>query len=173
MVVAVIPARYNSKRYPGKLLVEIKGKPIIQHVYESAQKAVFLDDVIIATDHHKIIQSCNAFNGKVFLTSKNHFNGTSRCLEAIQKLYPNYEDNSIIINIQGDQLSVKTEQLSKLISCFRKEEVEIATLKKRITASKKILSNNIVKVETDIDKNAVHFYRKFIGKNVLLMYLDD
>jgi len=162
MIVAVIPARYNSKRYPGKSLVKIGGKPMLQHLYKSVEKAIFLDDIIVATDHIKIIKACEEFKGKVVYTSTSHVNGTSRCLEAVQKLYPNCDNNSIIINIQGDQLSVKSEQLSKLIACFKKKQVKIATLKKKITDSKEILSQSVVKVESNSKNMALKFYREVL-----------
>ena len=83
MIVAVIPARYNSSRFPGKPLAKINGKSMIQHVYERVKKSTLLDNVVVATDHKRIIEACKMFNGNVVRTRKKHFNGTSRCLEAI------------------------------------------------------------------------------------------
>lgn len=120
---AVIPARYASTRFPGKPLALIGDKPMIQHVYEQAKKAV--EDVVVATDDKRIYDAVEAFGGKVLLTSDKHRSGTDRCFEALQKMSGEYD---VLINIQGDEPFIQPEQIETLKACFTDPKTEIATL---------------------------------------------
>lgn len=120
---AVIPARYASTRFPGKPLALIGDKPMIQHVYEQAKKAV--EDVVVATDDKRIYDAVEAFGGKVLLTSNKHRSGTDRCFEALQKMSGEYD---VVINIQGDEPFIQPEQIETLKACFTDPKTEIATL---------------------------------------------
>lgn len=120
---AVIPARYASTRFPGKPLALIGDKPMIQHVYEQAKKAV--EDVVVATDDKRIYDAVEAFGGKVLLTSNKHRSGTDRCFEALQKMPGEYD---VVINIQGDEPFIQPEQIETLKACFTDPKTEIATL---------------------------------------------
>lgn len=120
---AVIPARYASTRFPGKPLALIGDKPMIQHVYEQAKKAV--EDVVVATDDKRIYDAVEGFGGQVLLTSDKHRSGTDRCFEALQKMSGEYD---VVINIQGDEPFIQPEQIETLKACFTDPKTEIATL---------------------------------------------
>lgn len=165
MKIAVIPARYNSTRFPGKPLVSIFGKPMIQHVYENIKKTDLLNEVLIATDDKRIEECCVAFGAKVVLTKKNHLNGTSRCLEAVSAKYPNMQKDDIILNIQGDEPFIKREHIEKLLFCFEQKKTQIATLKKKIYNQSEIDSKHVVKVYTK-NKHAAIFYRIKTGLKI-------
>jgi 3-deoxy-manno-octulosonate cytidylyltransferase (CMP-KDO synthetase) len=158
-VVGIIPARYASARFPGKALVDINGKTMIQRVYEQASKA--LDWVFVATDDNRIADHVKSFNGKVIMTSPDHKSGTERCSEALKKILA-IEDCSkfdVVINIQGDEPFIKPEQLRHLASCFDNESVQIATLAKPITDNAEIFNPNCVKVIRNKDLQAIYFSR--------------
>ena len=126
--IGIIPARYASTRFPGKPLALLGGKPVIQHVYEQARKA--LDEVIVATDDQRIMDAVEAFGGKAVMTRADHRCGTNRCLEAVRKSYRSFQDNDVVINIQGDEPFIQPEQINLLKSCF---PTDIATLVKPFT----------------------------------------
>ncbi|HIX44848.1 MAG TPA: 3-deoxy-manno-octulosonate cytidylyltransferase [Candidatus Barnesiella excrementipullorum] len=121
--IGIIPARYASTRFPGKPLADMKGKPMIQRVYEQAK--LVLDEVCVATDHPAIESAVKAFGGQVVRSRKEHPSGTDRCCEAYHLLGGN-ED--VVINIQGDEPFIKPEQIRAIISCFDDPDTEIATL---------------------------------------------
>jgi 3-deoxy-D-manno-octulosonate cytidylyltransferase len=154
----IIPARYASTRFPGKPLVEIKGKTMIERVYNQASKV--LQTVCVATDDNRIADEVKRFGGKVIMTSPNHQSGTDRCAEAISLLQ--METNSkfdVVINIQGDEPFIKPEQLQKLMSCFIQPETQIATLIKPISSNEDIFNANCVKAIVDKNKRAMYFSR--------------
>ena len=115
-VLGIIPARYSSLRFPGKPLVDIAGKSMIQRVYEQAIKCKDLNKVLVATDDDKIFNHVKLFNGNVIITSSNHQSGTDRCAEAVEKIG---EDYDIIINIQGDEPTINPFQISSLIELLK------------------------------------------------------
>ena len=157
--IGLIPARYASTRFPGKPLVDIGGKTMIQRVYEQASKA--LEWVYVATDDERIAENVNSFGGRVVMTSSNHKSGTDRCSEAIKKIQL-IEDKArfdVVINIQGDEPFVKPEQLRLLKSCFDDENVQIATLANKIVDKDELFSPNVVKVITDKEYQATYFSR--------------
>jgi len=155
--VAIIPARYASTRFPGKPLVDIGGKTMIQRVYDQVSKV--LDDVYVATDDERIFDKVRSFGGKVIMTSDAHRSGTDRCYEAFTKL-DNWFD--VVINVQGDEPFIQPEQIEALRNCFADEETQIATLVKKITERDgvEVLFNpNSPKVVIDKQNNALYFSR--------------
>lgn len=158
--IGIIPARYASTRFPGKPLADMKGKPMIQRVYE--QVSLVLDNICVATDHPEIEAAVRAFGGNVVRSQKEHPSGTDRCNEAYH-LLGGKED--IIINIQGDEPFIKPEQIEAIISCFDDPATEIATLVRPFEESEgwEALANpNSPKVILDNESNAIAFSRSVI-----------
>ena len=153
--IGIIPARYESTRFPGKPLATIKDKPMIQWVYENALMA--LDDVYVATDDQRIYDAVVAFGGKVVKTLSSHKSGTDRCAEAAKKLSANVEFD-VVVNIQGDEPFVESAQIELLKSCF-KSATDIATLVKKIDSSEELFNPNRPKVVLDQNNNALYFSR--------------
>lgn len=157
-IIAVIPARFASTRFPGKPLAVIEGKSMIQRVYEQAKKVKSLSEVIIATDDKSIQKHAYSFGAKVIMTSENHLSGTDRCAE-VATFFP---DAEIIINIQGDEPFINPLQIEELIECFKNKETTIATLIKRITAEEELFNTNTPKVVVDKNLKALYFSRNTI-----------
>jgi 3-deoxy-manno-octulosonate cytidylyltransferase (CMP-KDO synthetase) len=157
--IGIIPARYASTRFPGKPLIDIGGKSMIQRVYEQAKKAKRLTDVVVATDDERIEAHVKAFGGNVVMTSEAHQSGTDRCFEAVQK-YGSTVD--AVINIQGDEPFIQPEQIDLLASCFDTNEVSIATLVKKITTYDELFNVNTPKVLLDKNQDAIYFSRQTI-----------
>lgn len=158
--IGIIPARYASTRFPGKPLADMKGKPMIQRVYE--QVSLVLDHICVATDNPEIEAAVKAFGGNVVRSQKEHPSGTDRCNEAYH-LLGGKED--IIINIQGDEPFIKPEQIEAIISCFDDPTTEIATLVRPFEESEgwEALANpNSPKVILDNESNAIAFSRSVI-----------
>lgn len=156
-IIAIIPARYQSSRFPGKPLALIKGKPMIQWVYENVSKVQQLDNVYVASDHERIINTVHSFGGMALMTSINHTCGTDRLAECVNIL--NLDDEDIILNIQGDEPLIKPEMIQELISLFDSKDVYMGTLKKKIEEDNELYDPNVVKVTTDIKGNAIFFSR--------------
>jgi 3-deoxy-manno-octulosonate cytidylyltransferase (CMP-KDO synthetase) len=154
--IAIIPARFQSTRFPGKPLAQLDGKPIIQWVYENAKKAI--DHVFVATDDERIYQAVEAFGGKAVYTSANHQSGTDRCAEAAQKVAESLKFE-VVINIQGDEPFIRPEQVEGLKSCFDSPATEIATLIKPITNAAEITNINRPKVVINQKQEAMYFSR--------------
>lgn len=155
--VVIIPARYNSKRFPGKLLHRINGKPIIQYVYENALKSRLANDVCVATDSQIVIDAVKSFNGKAVLTSPEHKSGTNRIAEAISKIDDNFD---VVINVQGDEPLIKPEMIDETIKLLLEDgRADIGTLMKKIHKKDEIFDPNIVKVVFDKDYYALYFSR--------------
>lgn len=157
--IGIIPARFDSTRFPGKPLVDILGKPMIQRVYEQAQKANSLHEVLVATDDQRIFDAVQDFGGKVVMTSSKHQSGTDRCLEALENIDEPFE---IVVNIQGDEPYISPEQIQLILSCFHQENTEIATLVKLIDDAKDLWNPNKPKVLMDEDDFAIYFSRQCI-----------
>jgi len=153
-VVGIIPARYESSRFPGKPLIDLKGKSMIQRVYEGVQKSPLLTEVIVATDDVRIIKEVESFGGKVMMTSENHSTGTDRCGEIALTV-----DADVIINIQGDEPLVDFRQLDQLISAFEDENVEIASLGISSVSQEDKMNPNRIKIVLDKKKDALYFSR--------------
>ncbi|NLA23593.1 MAG: 3-deoxy-manno-octulosonate cytidylyltransferase [Bacteroidales bacterium] len=156
--IAIIPARYASKRFPGKPLALINGKIMVQRVYEQALKV--FDTVYVATEDKRIYEAVLNFGGKVVMTSRRHKSGTDRCAEAISKINEDSGQNfDIIVNIQGDEPFIQVEQLEEIKKCFRYKYVQIATLIKPINNQDDIFNPNKVKVVINNKNEAIYFSR--------------
>jgi 3-deoxy-manno-octulosonate cytidylyltransferase (CMP-KDO synthetase) len=158
MAVAIIPARYGSKRFPGKPLALIAGRPMIQHVYERALSCPELSQVFVATDDERISRCVNDFGGEVVMTRKEHPTGTDRIVEAARLLKLRRED--VVVNIQGDQPLFRSGTIADLIKPLLEDSIiDMSTLKHRIAAKIAIENPNHVKVVTDRDGFALYFSR--------------
>ena len=157
----IIPARYASSRFPGKPLVLIGNKPMIQRVYDQARKT--LDMVWVATDDKRIFDAVLDFGGKAIMTSTDHLSGTDRCAEAVTKI--NRETTQkidIVINIQGDEPFIKPEQINLLMKCFIDVSVELATLVRKVEPGEDVFNPNQPKVILDLKGDAIYFSRAAI-----------
>jgi 3-deoxy-manno-octulosonate cytidylyltransferase (CMP-KDO synthetase) len=154
-ILGIIPARYASTRFPGKPLVDIAGKSMIRRVYEQAKKCADLTEVIVATDDKRIFDHVKDFGGAAVMTSTDHQSGTDRCAE-VALSYPQY---NVIINIQGDEPFIDPEQVSKLISCFKSPDTQIATLIKKVQNEQELLNPNSPKVLVNKRSEAIYFSR--------------
>ena len=154
-VVGIIPARYASTRFPGKPLALIKGKPMIQRVYEQALKAK-LDAVVVATDDARIADAVMDFGGQYVMTSPNHRSGTDRCREALDLLENQYD---AVINIQGDEPFINPHHIDLLVDMISRDDTQLASLVKRIDDEEELFDSNKVKVVMDKTGNALYFSR--------------
>ena len=158
---ALIPARYASTRFPGKPLADIEGKPMIQRVYERAS-SVF-PACYVATDDERIEAAVKAFGGKTVMTSTEHRSGTDRCREALDTIEAQTGERfDAVINIQGDEPFVHTEQLKQLTTCLSDPDAQIATLVKPFTEEEDIFNPNSPKVVLSRDGYALYFSRSVI-----------
>ncbi|MBB5437363.1 3-deoxy-manno-octulosonate cytidylyltransferase (CMP-KDO synthetase) [Pedobacter sp. AK017] len=157
-VLGIIPARYASTRFPGKPLIEIQGKSMIQRVYEQALKAVSLTKVVVATDDERIAEAVNNFGAEFVMTRDDHQSGTDRCAEVSQ----HFPDFDIVINIQGDEPFINPKQIDLLVSCFEHGNVKLATLIKEIHTEEELLNTNIPKVVINSRQEAIYFSRHTI-----------
>ena len=153
--IGIIPARFESTRFPGKPLALLNGKPIIRWVYENV--SIALEHVWVATDDDRIFNEVNNFGGNAVKTGSHHQSGTDRCAEAARLLSAK-TDFDIIINVQGDEPFIQPEQINLLKSCFD-EETEIATLIKKIETPDELFNPNRPKVVIDNCQNALYFSR--------------
>jgi len=152
--IGIIPARYQSSRFPGKPLALIGKKTMIQRVYEQATQAI--DTVYVATDDERIQTSVESFGGKAIMTDANLPNGTARCLQAAEKCS---SDATVIVNIQGDEPFINPQQIKALIKLFDNQSVNIATQIKLITDSHDLFNPNIPKVVVNKRMEAIYFSR--------------
>lgn len=153
-VLGVIPSRYASTRFPGKPLVDINGKSMIQRVVEQCNKAEKLDKVIVATDDKRIYDHVLDFGGFAMMTSENHNSGTERCGEVIEKLEEKEEFFDIVVNIQGDEPFISPSHINKVCDILlNDEQAEVGTLAKRISTEEELFNENVVKVVLTEDLN--------------------
>lgn len=157
--IGIIPARFASTRFPGKPLVSISGKTMIQRVYEQALQAG-LHAVYVATDNEEIYTHVHAFGGNCLMTSEQHQTGTDRCCESASQLNLNPDD--VVINIQGDEPFIQPRQISALCACFNDNHTQIATLIKQINSITDLESNSIPKVTINKLDEALYFSRSII-----------
>lgn len=157
-ILGVIPARYQSSRFPGKPLVNIASKSMIERVYTQVQKTKYLSDVIVATDDQRIFDEVKRFNGNVIFTSNLHQSGTDRCAEVAKK-NPNYD---VIINIQGDEPLINPTQIDLLAQCFDKPNTQIATLAKKIETYTELYNFSTPKLILNQASEALYFSRQAI-----------
>jgi len=163
----IIPARYGSQRFPGKPLVLIQGKAMIQWVYENASKANLLSNLVVATDHQKIYNCVEEFGGKVAMTKPEHLSGTDRCAEVLENLAGN-EQYDCVVNIQGDEPLIDAAHINTLINLFKDEEIEIGSLIYPSSDKTAINNPNKVKVLVNAKGEAIRFGR--ILENVRLRF---
>ena len=156
-IIGVIPARYNSKRLPGKPLIKIHGKALIELTYTNLIKMELFDSIYIATDSEQICNEVKKIGASTIMTSVDLKNGTERCNEAIKKLGSQIYHDDIIINIQCDEPFVKKKHIQKILSLFTKK-THIGTLVSYIK-TKDINNPSVVKVNLDTDNQALIFSR--------------
>jgi 3-deoxy-manno-octulosonate cytidylyltransferase (CMP-KDO synthetase) len=157
-VVAIIPARYGSARLPGKPLAEIGGKPMIQHVYESAAKARILDRVVVATDDQRVMEAVSGFGGEAMMTSKHHASGTDRLAEVTRRIKADW-----VVNVQGDLPFIKTETITRAVRPMQRDRsIPMGTVCTPIYDEDEWRNPNIVKVIKDAKGFAIYFSRATI-----------
>lgn len=155
-VAVVIPARYASTRFPGKPLVNIAGKTMIERVYIQAQKAKLVSDVLVATDDQRIADTVNSFGGRVIMTRNDHPTGTDRLAEVAAR----HPELSIIVNVQGDEPLIDPNTIDAAVRPVLEDPtVDMSTISARITQKEEITSNTIVKVVSDNKGKALYFSR--------------
>lgn len=156
---AIIPARWASTRFPGKPLVKLRGKPLVQHVWERASRAKLIDRVIVATDDMRIAEAAFAFGAEVALTSPKHPTGTDRLAEVAAKL----KSAPIILNVQGDEPDIAPSTIDRLARALQQDsKLGMVTAANPITDRTDIRNPNVVKVVTDLDGRALYFSRSII-----------
>lgn len=172
-VIAVIPARYASTRFPAKLMQDLGGKTVITRTYEAAINTNLFDDVFVVTDSDLIFNEIVSLGGKAIMSIKEHESGSDRIAEAVSNL-----DVDIVINIQGDEPFIDKDSLAKLIQVYKtdsKGEVDLASLMREISAIQDIENPNNVKVVLDQNGFALYFSRSVIPypreKNVGVRYM--
>jgi len=153
----VIPARYESSRFPGKALAQLAGKPLIQHVYEQAIRVPKVDHVIVATDDTRIQQAVEGFGGVAQMVSVPCRTGTDRVAEVSRAL-----SNEVIVNLQADEILFSPDILNDLIHPFLENPAPMGTLKRNIEAHSEFVQPSVVKVVTDEKGKALYFSRASI-----------
>jgi 3-deoxy-manno-octulosonate cytidylyltransferase (CMP-KDO synthetase) len=155
-VVAVLPARWGSTRFPGKALHPIAGRPLIQHVWERCQRARKLAAVIVATDDMRIAEAAFAFGAEVAMTSPRHKSGTDRVAEVAKKL----RGVSHVINVQGDEPMISPKLIDRLAGALLEEpRLGMITAASRFAPGEDVTNPNVVKVVVDRESNALYFSR--------------
>jgi len=158
-VTAIIPARWASTRFPGKPLVKLRGKPLVQHVWERAQRAKSVDRVIVATDDMRIAEAAFDFGADVALTSPKHPTGTDRLAEVAKKL----KSAPIILNVQGDEPDIAPSTIDRLARALQDDPaLGMVTAANPIMSSADIRNPNVVKVVTELSGRALCFSRSAI-----------
>lgn len=157
-ILGIIPARYASTRFPAKALADIGGKSMIRRVYEQAKKATSLSQVIVATDHQKILDHVKSWGGDVCMTNALHASGTDRCFEALTLQPASYD---YVINIQGDEPFIQPEQID-LLARLLNGYTQIATLAKPIDEIETLFNPNVVKVVVNKKQEALYFSRSTV-----------
>jgi 3-deoxy-manno-octulosonate cytidylyltransferase (CMP-KDO synthetase) len=153
-VTVVIPARYGSSRFPGKPLVQLNGKPMIQHVYERAVACRAVSDVLVATDDERIKQAVERFGGRVIMVAGDYRTGTDR-VAAVARMFA----GDYFLDLQGDEIPLNPGLLSDLIEPFLESGVGMGTLKRVMDPPEDLLNSAVVKVVTDAKGNALYFSR--------------
>lgn len=159
--IGVIPARWGATRFEGKVIANLLGKPVIQHVWENARKAKTLDDLVVACDDERIMKAVEAFGGKAVYTSPNQPSGTDRLAEVVNPI-----DVDIAVNIQGDEPLMKSIMIDNLVLSLKEDKAaQMATMMKRIEDDSELTNSNVVKVVTDKNGYAIYFSRYAIPYN--------
>ena len=153
--IGIIPARYGATRFEGKVLADLMGKPVIQHVWENARRASTLADLIVATDDVKVKEEVERFGGKVVLTAKEHKTGTDRLREVVNPI-----DTKVVVNIQADEPLLHPSMIDDIVRPLLEDKgILMTTLKKKITDPEDLRNPNVVKVVTDKNGYALYFSR--------------
>lgn len=154
-VVVVIPSRFGSTRLPGKPLVTLGGKPMVQHVYERAKRAQTVHKVLVATDDQRILDAVQGFGGEARMTRADHRTGTERIAEVAA-----HEEGDIFINVQGDEPLIDPVSIDTAVAALLEEPpAQIATVATPIRHANDIMDPNVVKAVLDFDENALYFSR--------------
>jgi 3-deoxy-manno-octulosonate cytidylyltransferase (CMP-KDO synthetase) len=156
-IIAMIPARYEATRFPGKLMKDLNGKTVIRRTYEAAVNTKLFDDVYVVTDSDVIYDEILQFGGEAIKSKKEHDCGSDRIAEAVEDM-----DVDIVVNVQGDEPLIDRESLRKLLEVFKDDDekaIDLASLKTRLHESDEILNPNNVKVITNKDNLALYFSR--------------
>ncbi|MFH1641250.1 MAG: 3-deoxy-manno-octulosonate cytidylyltransferase, partial [Candidatus Omnitrophota bacterium] len=154
-VIGIIPARYSSSRFEGKVLADILGKSMIQHVWERAKESLVLDDLIIACDDERVADCAKKFGAKVVFTAKGHVSGTDRISEVVNPI-----DTKIVINIQGDEPLIHPMMIDTVARALLEDKaVSMATVMKKILDPGEISDPDVVKVVVDRNSFALYFSR--------------
>lgn len=157
-VAAVIPARYQSSRFPGKPLADLGGKSLIQRTYEAVLTSEVASSVFVATDDERIHHHVRDFGGQSMLTQSDHPSGTDRVNEVAQQL----PDHDVILNVQGDEPFTTAAKLRTLVKLFADPDVNIATLARPIDTEEELFSPNVVKLTRATNGDALYFSRQAI-----------
>lgn len=153
--IGIIPARYGATRFEGKVLADLMGKSVLQHVWENAKRASTLDDLIVATDEEKVKEEVERFGGKVVLTAKEHKTGTDRLREVVNPI-----DTKVVVNIQADEPLLHPSMIDDIVRpLLEDKDISMTTLKKKITDPEDLRNPNVVKVVTDKNGYALYFSR--------------
>ncbi len=155
----IIPARYESSRFPGKPLVEIQGKPMFWHVHDRASRCPQLESITLATDDKRIFEAAKALNVPVVMTANTHQSGTDRVLEAARTL--GLDNDAVVVNIQGDEPALEPAMLTELLEPFSRPEVRVATLATAI-GREEAQSPDRVKVVMARNGRALYFSRAMV-----------
>jgi|TARA_B110000879_G_C11058842_1_gene465912 3-deoxy-manno-octulosonate cytidylyltransferase (CMP-KDO synthetase) len=155
--VIVIPARIDSSRLPKKVLLDLKGRTVIQRVYEQCLKVANIDAVYIATDSNEIKEVCNSFTDDVIITKSTHQSGTDRIGEAVALI-----DCDIVINVQGDEPFIDPTLIEELVNSFENSEISMSSAMSKIDDVNDLQNSNVVKVTVDNQNNALYFSRSLI-----------
>jgi 3-deoxy-manno-octulosonate cytidylyltransferase (CMP-KDO synthetase) len=154
-ILGVIPARFASSRFPGKVLAQISSKSMLQHVYERASLARYLTATIIATDDERVYEAARSFGARVVMTRADHVSGTDRVAEAASA-----ENAELVVNIQGDEPLIDPAAIdAAILPLAHDPEIVMGTLKKAIEDPREITDANVVKVVTDRNGDAIYFSR--------------
>ncbi len=157
-ILAVVPARYASQRFPGKVLAKDTGKYLIQHVYEQVTLAKKIDEVVIAVDEQRVLEACESFGARAVMTRKDHKSGTDRIAEVAGGI-----DAQVVVNIQGDEPQIDPGDIDRLVGLFEeKPDTKMATLIAPFEDEADISNPNIVKCVTDFSGRAIYFSRSVI-----------
>lgn len=159
MIAGIIPARYASSRFPGKPLIDIDGKTMLQRVYEQASRSKLLDTVVVATDDQRIFEHAQFFGARVVMTGENHPSGTDRCWDAVQQLSEQYD---YVINIQGDEPFLNPEQIDELAEVLQDKSVELATQMIAVHDHDILFDRGEVKIVLNEKNEALYFSRMVI-----------
>lgn len=159
MIAGIIPARYASTRFPGKPLIDIQGKSMIQRVYEEAVKSKSLSKVVVATDDQRIMDHVRAFGGEAVMTAAEHPSGTDRCRDALQQLGSGY---TYVVNIQGDEPFIDHAQIDELAAILEDGSVELATQMIPVSNYEELFDRGEVKIVLNDKMEALYFSRMVI-----------